>query len=264
MTATSFDPTTTPSAHPDHGRTTEPDPTQRVEVATVAGSAAEPDPDTSPVSRTLTRASAWFGVVFAVSQLSVMIVMATLVLPKGGSLGDPADVRGQNMLDAQTFYRVGNYVFILAGGMLLGFVGAVRAHLMRADRSGILATAAVGAGTLLAVLWPLGGLLHDVALDIANAGTDPRILAGWDSVAPYSLAFSVLPRVFFIGAIVIGLRMSGTAAWLQRIGIVLIPVSLVGSATLVSGAVFPLLAVSTLGYELWVGALAWHWLRTTR
>jgi hypothetical protein len=24
---------------------------------------------------------------------------------------------------------------------------------------------------------------------------------------------------------------------------------------------FPLLALSTLGYELWVGALAWTWLR---
>ena len=37
--------------------------------------------------------------------------------------------------------------------------------------------------------------------------------------------------------------------------------SLAGSATLLSGALFPLLAVSTLAYEVWVGALAWHWLR---
>jgi hypothetical protein len=37
--------------------------------------------------------------------------------------------------------------------------------------------------------------------------------------------------------------------------------SLVGSATLLTGALFPVLALGTLGYEIWVGALAWHWLR---
>jgi len=45
---------------------------------------------------------------------------------------------------------------------------------------------------------------------------------------------------------------------------VLLVISAVGSATLVTGALFPLLALSTLGYELWVGALAWHWLREGR
>ena len=65
-------------------------------------------------------------------------------------------------------------------------------------------------------------MLHDVALDTAADGTDLRILAGWDAVAPYSLAFSALPRVFFIGAIVLGLRMTGSARWLQRVGIVLL------------------------------------------
>ena len=44
----------------------------------------------------------------------------------------------------------------------------------------------------------------------------------------------------------------------------LLPLSLVGSATLLTDALFPLLALSTLGYELWVGAVAWHWLRSER
>ena len=72
----------------------------------------------------------------------------------------------------------------------------------------------------------------------------------------------MLPRVFFIGALVLGLRMAGTSPWLQRVGLVLLPVSLLGSATLVTDALFPVLALSTLGYELWVGAVAWHWLRS--
>jgi hypothetical protein len=212
----------------------------------------------------LTRFSARFGIAFTVCQLSVMVLMAVLVLPHGGSPSDPALVRGRAVLGAEDVYRYGNFVFMIAGSLLVGFLGAVHVRLRRADVSGALATVAVAAGTLLALVWPLAGVLHDVALDAAVAGADPRILAGWDSVAPYSLAFSVLPRLFFVGAIVLGLRMTGSAPWLQRTGAVLLPLSLVGSATLLVGGLFPLLALSTLGYELWVGALAWHWLRSSQ
>ena len=212
----------------------------------------------------LARVSARFGIAFTACQLTVMVAMAVFVLPHAGSPSDPALERGHNVLDAESFYRAGNYVFMLAGMLLLGFLGVVHTRLRTADSTGVLATVGVAAGTLLAVVWPFAAVLHDVALDTATAGADVRILAGWDAVAPYSLAFAALPRLFFVGAIVLGLRISGSAPWLQRIGIVLLPVSLVGSATLLSGALFPVLALSTLGYELWVGAVAWHWLRTSR
>jgi hypothetical protein len=209
----------------------------------------------------LERISARFGVAFTICQLGVMVAMAMLVLPQGGNIDDPPLVRGRHVLEAVTAYRVGNYGFMLAGSLLLGFLGVVAVRLRRVDSSGILATTATVAGTLLALVWPLGGLLHDVALEAADAGTDLRLLGAWDAVAPLSLAFSVLPRVFFVGAIVIGLRRSGTAPWLSRLGLLILPLSLVGSATLVIGDLFPLLALSTLAYELWVGAVAWHWLR---
>jgi len=212
----------------------------------------------------LTRLSARFGIAFTACQVGVMILMAIFVLPNGGSPADPALERGHNVLDAETAYRLGNYAFMISGTLLLGFLGTVHVRLRRIDASGVLSTVAIAAGTLLAVVWPFAGVLHDVALDTAADGTDVRILAGWDAVAPYSLAFSVLPRLFFIGALVLGLRMAGTAPRLQRVGLVLLPVSLIGSATLIAGALFPLLALSTLGYELWVGAVAWHWLRSER
>ena len=168
---------------------------------------------------------------------------------------------GQHVLDAADAYRVGNYVFMVAGVLLLGFLGAVHARLRRADSTGALATVALAAGTLLSLVWPYAAVLHDVALETADQGTDPRLLAGWDAVAPYSLAFSALPRIFLVLAIVLALRMVGEATWLQRTGTAIAVVSLVGTATLVSGSVFPLLALSSLAYELWIGALAWHWLR---
>jgi hypothetical protein len=209
----------------------------------------------------VTRISTRFGLAFSLCQISVMIAMAIFVLPHGGSPDDPALERGQNVLDAIDLYRAGNYVFLLAGILLLGFMGAVQARLRRVDTSGVLASVAVGAGTLLAFVWPFAAVLHDVALDAGKDGADLRLLGAWDAVAPYSLAFSALLRLFLVGALVIGLRAAGTNPWLQRTGIVILVLSLIGSATLVAGAVFPVLALSTLMYEVWIGVLAWQWLR---
>ena len=210
------------------------------------------------------RVSTRFGVAFAVCQLLVMVAMAVFVLPHGGSPSDPALERGESVGAAADIYRIGNFVFMAAGSLLLGFLGAVHVRLRRADRTGTLATVAVASGTLLAVIWPMAGMLHDVALETAAAGTDPAILAGWDAVAPYSLAFSVFARIFFVGAIALALKAAGTAPWLVRAAGVIVVLSLVGGATLISGVLFPLLALSTLAYEVWVGALAWHWLRRDR
>lgn len=214
-----------------------------------------------PEARSLSRLSARFGIAFAVCQIGVMVAMATLVLPKGGRPGlDPTEW-GRRVLDAEGYFRVGNYVFLLAGVLLLGFMGVVHERLRRVDVTGILATVAVGAGVIVSFVWPYAAVLHDVALEAGATGADPRMLAGWDSIAPFSLAFSAVPRIFFVGALVIGLRRAGSAPRLQRIGVALVPLFLVGSATLVVDACFPVLALSTLAYELWIGALAWHWLR---
>ena len=232
-------------------------------MTTIADRGAVPD---APVAsgHTLTRLSARFGLAFTLCQLLVMIAMAIFVLPRVGGPGDPAAERGQAILDVETAYRVSNYAFMVAGTLLLGFLGAVHVRLRRVDPSGVLSTVAVAAGTMLALVWPLAGVLHDVAMGAAAEGTDVRLLAGWDAIAPYSLAFSVLPRLFFVGALVLALRLAGTSPWLQRTGMVLLPVSLLGSAVLLTDALFPLLALSTLAYELWVGAVAWHWLRSER
>jgi hypothetical protein len=206
------------------------------------------------------RLSTRFGVAFGVCQIATMIAMSIFVLPHGGSPGLDFD-RGQRVLDAADLYRAGNYVFMVSGVLLLGFLGAVATRLRRMEPTGTLAAVAVAAGAMLALVWPFAGVLHDVALDTADAGTDLRILAAWDSVAPYSLAFSALPRLFFVGALVLALRHAGRTPWLVRAGTVILVLSAAGSATVVTGAVFPLLALSTLGYELWVVALAVTWLR---
>jgi hypothetical protein len=209
----------------------------------------------------VTRISTWFGLAFAVCQLGVMVGMAVFVLPQGGTPGDDPVAWGHDVLDAADAYRIGNYVFMVAGVLLLGFLGAVHVRLRQADATGTLATIAVAAGTLLAFVWPYAAVLHDVALDTAEKGTDLRMLAGWDAIAPYSLAFSALPRIFFVLAVVLALRLTGRSPWMQRIGLVIVVLSAVGTATSLTAVVFPALALGSLGFELWVGALAWQWLR---
>ena len=209
----------------------------------------------------VTRISTWFGVAFTVCQLSVMVCMAIFVLPQGGQPGEPPLTWGRDVLDAAEAYRIGNYAFMVAGVLLLGFLGAVQVRLRRADASGTLATVAVAAGTLVAFVWPYAAVLHDVALDTAEKGTDLRMLAGWDAIAPFSLAFSALPRIFFVLAVVLALRLTGGSRWMQRIGVGIVVLSAIGTATTVTAVVFPALALGSLGFELWIGALAWQWLR---
>jgi hypothetical protein len=46
-----------------------------------------------------------------------------------------------------------------------------------------------------------------------------------------------------------------------RGGALVMVVSIAGSATLLSGTMFPLLALSSLAYEVWLGLVSVHWLR---
>ncbi|MGV9710098.1 hypothetical protein ACWDTI_05490 [Gordonia sp. NPDC003424] len=226
-------------------------------VTTELTNRAHPDSGTRP--DTPVRISAACGLLFSVCQIVVMAVMATVVLPHGGGPGTPAGERGAAVLDAITSYRVGNYVFIVSGMLILGFLGAVGARLEAVDRSHVLARVGVASGTLLALIWPLGGVLHDIALEVAAGGTDVRILGGWDAAAPFSLAFAALPRAAFVATIVVGLWRARSPRWLVWTGAAIIVPTLIGSATLVSASVFGILAVSTLCFDLWIGAVAWHW-----
>ena len=48
---------------------------------------------------------------------------------------------------------------------------------------------------------------------------------------------------------------------MQRIGLGIVVLSAIGTATSLTAAVFPALALGSLGFELWIGALAISWLR---
>jgi hypothetical protein len=190
------------------------------------------------------------------------VVFGVLVLPSAGPPDAGPLAKGKALLEHADLFTMGNYLLVLPSLLLVGFLGVVAARLRRADPSGTLAAVALAAGTLVALLWPLGAVLHDLALDTATAGVDVRVAAAWDAVGPYTLALSALFRTAFVVAVTAGLV--GAPRSLRRSGWAVAALSLLGSATLVADGAFAVLAVSTLAFDGWVAAVAWRWSRAPR
>ena len=115
----------------------------------------------------------------------------------------------------------------------------------------------------MALMWPLGAVISDLELDLAQAGGDAVTVSVLDAIAPYSLALSAFARAVFVMALSVpilrlgkGLRMTGWS------GLVVASLSLLGTTTLVFGAAFPILALSTLLFDVWLLVFCALWLRT--
>lgn len=197
------------------------------------------------------------GTIFTLLQFGVMLYFIILVFPQMG----PPDAVAQKI----TFYtergeilRWGNYLLMLPTPFFLLFLGGVGSLLRRTEASGgMLATTAVISGTLVAILWPLSGVVNNIGIDIAQAGGDAATVLALDAVGPYTLALSALPRAVLLAAMSLGLGQGQLAPrWLVWLGFVIAGLSLVGTATLVIAAMFPLLALSTLLFDGWVLALS--------
>jgi hypothetical protein len=84
-------------------------------------------------------------------------------------------------------------------------------------------------------------------------------------MAPLSLALSAFPRAVLLGAtslVLLDSRLS--PRWIGWLGLVLAPLSLISTATLVIGELFPFLAIGTLIFAIWVLALSCSLLWSTR
>jgi hypothetical protein len=102
----------------------------------------------------------------------------------------------------------------------------------------------------------LGAVISDLELDLAQAGGDAITVSTIDAIAPYSLALSAFARAVFIGALAIPLMgRRGRLRWIGWSGAAVAVLSLLGTITLVFGTAFPVLAASTLLFDLWLLAL---------
>jgi hypothetical protein len=193
------------------------------------------------------------GIAFSVSQLAVMLYFVILVLPQMG----PPDAVAQHI----AFYtqhgatlRLGNYLMTLPMPFFLLFLGGLSGVLRRTeDGDSTLATAAISSGAIAAVLWPLSAVLNNIGLDIAQAGGDTATIMALDAIGAYMLALSALPRAVLLAAASVGLLQGRfMPRWLGWLGLLLAVASLAGSATLVVSQLFPVLALGTLLFEVWI------------
>ncbi len=204
------------------------------------------------------------GTIYAIGQVGALAYFAVRVFPEMG----PPDATAQHV----AFYaqqgqvlRLGNYLLMLPMPFFLFFLGGLFGVLRRIHGSSALSIAAVTAGAAVALLWPLSAVLNTIAIDIAQAGGDAVTISALDAIGPYALALSALPRaVLLLATAGVFLHDQRAPRWVTWSGVGLALLSLVGTATLVVEEMFPLLALGTLLFEVWIVALSVLLLRSTR
>src|SRR5262245_7698610 len=140
------------------------------------------------------RAALLSGVVYVVVMLAAFAFFATSILPRFAPIDAPPALRAAAVAALGDTLRLGNYLLVLPAPFFLFFLGGLYTAMRRgADRT--LAVAALAAGTAMALIWPLGGIVSDIELDIARAGGDVITVSSLDAIAPYSLALSAFARV---------------------------------------------------------------------
>ncbi|HEX7794487.1 MAG TPA: hypothetical protein VF456_09065 [Vicinamibacterales bacterium] len=210
------------------------------------------------------RLSMMSGILYALAQLGAFVFFAIAILPRFAPVDAAPLVRAAAVKELGETLRVANFLLMLPIPFFLFFVGGAFSLLRKLEGgSDVLAATALAAGSAMALMWPLGAVISDLELDLAQAGGDAITVSVLDAIAPYSLALSAFARVVFVTALSVpilklGKRLSLTA-WT---GIVIGILSLVGTTTLVFAAAFPVLALSTLLFDVWLLVFCVVWLRS--
>jgi hypothetical protein len=88
---------------------------------------------------------------------------------------------------------------------------------------------------------------------MAAKGLDPAAVMAFDSVAQLMLGLSALPRLVLLLTASIALRSSeGAPRWVSWTGLVLAVAAAVGALTLLDPNVYPILAIGTLLFDVWI------------
>ncbi len=207
------------------------------------------------------------GIVFAVLQIVAIVFVTMFLLSRLPPVGSPLDEWAEALMRIPTMtINMANYLLLLPVPFFLLFLGGLFGILRRAEGgSGTLAVSVLGAGIAVAVTWPFGILIAGISSSIVEAGGDLATAFALDGMAPFSLALSAFPRTVLLVATSLLLLESRLAPrWLGWLGLALALVSLIGTGMLLVGDLFPILALGTLIFELWVLALSISLVRSER
>ncbi len=224
---------------------------------------AETDEQPSPWERPALAS----GIVFAVLQIAAIVFATVFLLSKLPPVGAPLTEWAEALVQIPTMtVSIANYLLLLPVPFFLLFLGGLVGVLRRAEGgSGTLAVSALGAGIAMAMTWPVGIVIAGLSSDIVADGGDLATAWALDGMAPFSLALSAFPRTVLLVAtslLLLGSRFA--PRWLGWLGLVLALVSFIGTAMLLVGDLFPVLALGTLLFDLWILALSVLLVRSER
>lgn len=206
------------------------------------------------------------GILFAAVQFATVaftaVFFATTHPPTDASPAEAA----RGFARAETMVEVGTYLYVLQLPFWLLFLSGLFGVLRRAEGgSGVLAISVLGAGIAMAVIASMGAVISALTPTIAQLGGDAATVKAIDGMTPLALALSAFPRALLVGATsVVLLEGNIGPRWIGWTGFALGLVSLLSTGTLVAPALFPLLAIGTLLFVVWIAALTVALLRSAR
>lgn len=207
------------------------------------------------------------GIVFAVLQITAIVFALVFFLSQLPAVGAPVAEWAEALAQIPTMtVRVTDYLLLLPVPFFLLFLGGLFGVLRRAEGgSGTLAVSALGAGIAMAMTWPMGILVAGLSSGIVADGGDLATAWALDGMAPLSLALSAFPRTVLLAATSLLLLDSRLVPrWMGLLGLVLAVASLIGTGMLLLPDMFPVLALVTLIFELWILALSVSLVRSER
>jgi hypothetical protein len=204
------------------------------------------------------------GIAFAVLQLAVLVFITVTILTRVPGPAAPALERTAAFVEHAGYLRLGNYLILLPVPFLLFFAAAAADVLFRIKDVGPgLPLLVIASASAMAMLWPLGGAVSTIALLIAEAGGEAVVVSSLDAIAPFTLALSAVPRSMMIAAISLGIRTAPIGPTrLANGGFGIALLSFTGAAVLADDRLFPVLAMSTLLFLVWMVLVSSRMLRT--
>jgi hypothetical protein len=212
------------------------------------------DPSTADRPLAWERPALAGGIVFAVGQIAATAYFITVLAPHLPPLDAPLAQQGAFYSDYHAENALVAYLYLLSVPFFLVFLGGLFGALRRLEQGvGVLTATAIGAGLALAMVWPIGIVVADSGQGMARQGLEPLAVMAFDGIAQLTLALSAFPRAVLLLAASLGLLSSAVPRWVGWSGMGLALVGLVGTATLLDANLYPVLALGTLLFDVWVG-----------
>jgi hypothetical protein len=190
------------------------------------------------------------GMVYSTVQVGILIFVGIYLLPLLGPPDATLQQRNNGYAAHHFLFKVGNYLMGLPALFFFLFLGGLYGYFVKLQEGmrGVL-FAAMLSGAALVMIWPFGAIVSLIGVDIAAAGGDPITGGAFDSIVPYSLGLSAIPRCIFLFALSVILI---EHKWLSRTGFVIAALSLLGNLIIASGTFLPFSLLSALSFHAWV------------